>query len=188
MASYPPPQQYPYPPPPKPRSGGAAVGIIMAIVGALLALVAVVGVLAVLAMAGVRKYIANAKTMEARNSVRMMGIDAQSVWGERQALCPSASAPVPHDIGMVRGRKYMSAASDWSADKSRDGGFACLGFSMSTPQHYQYAYESDGTGLKALAHGDLNGDGIASTFELRGQKTGEVLTIAPQILETNPDE
>ena len=188
MASYPPPQQYPYPPPPKPSSGGAAIGIVIAVVGALMALVAVVGVLAVLAMYGVRKYIANAKTVEARSSLRMMGIDAQAVWSERQALCPSASAPVPPDIAMVRGRKYQSSAGEWNADKAREGGFACLGFTMTSPQYYQYAYEADGDGLKAVAHGDLNGDGYESTFELRGQKTGTSLMIAPQIVETSPEE
>ena len=42
----------------------------------LMIVVAIVGVLAVLAVYGVRKYIANAKTAEAKNSLGQMGKDA----------------------------------------------------------------------------------------------------------------
>jgi type IV pilus assembly protein PilA len=196
MASHPPPpqqpyqQQYPYPPPARSGGGGAAIGIVIGVVGALLALVAVIGVLAVLAIYGVRKYIANAKTMEARSGVRVMATDAAAVYSSRSRLCPSASEAVPRDIAAVRGRKYLSAPSDWSKDKERDAGFSCLGFSMSMPQYYQYDYraEPSGGGIVAIAHGDLNADGIASSFELQGDVTQNGLVIAPSMLETNPDE
>ena len=42
----------------------------------LMIVVAIVGVLAVLAVYGVRKYIANAKTAEAKNSLGQIGKDA----------------------------------------------------------------------------------------------------------------
>src|ERR1700738_4485708 len=49
----------------------------------LMIVVAIVGVLAVLAVYGVRKYLANAKTSEARNSLCQLAKDAASA-GERE--------------------------------------------------------------------------------------------------------
>jgi type IV pilus assembly protein PilA len=85
----------------------------------LMIVVAIVGILAVLAAYGVRKYVANSKTAEARNSVGQIGKDAQTAF-EREsmksiilssgttttvsrALCASAGATVPTAIGSVQG-------------------------------------------------------------------------------------
>src|SRR6476661_1097900 len=60
----------------------------------LMIVVAIVGVLAVLAVYGVRKYIANAKTAEAKNSLGQMGKDAVTAFeGERMsaAVLPEGS-------------------------------------------------------------------------------------------------
>ena len=57
----------------------------------LMIVVAIVGVLAVLAVYGVRKYIANAKTAEAKNALGQIGKDAVSAFdGERMPLGPQA--------------------------------------------------------------------------------------------------
>src|ERR1051325_921128 len=77
----------------------------------LMIVVAIVGVLAALAVYGVRKYIANAKTTEARNSLGRIAKDASSAFeregmagivlglgstaGVSNLLCTSASAKVP---------------------------------------------------------------------------------------------
>ncbi len=76
----------------------------------LMIVVAIVGVLAALAIYGVRKYIANAKTAEARNSLGQIGKDAASAYaregmagqvlalgsvaGINNKLCASASATI----------------------------------------------------------------------------------------------
>src|SRR6476646_10613581 len=85
----------------------------------LMIVVAIVGVLAVLAVYGVRKYIANAKTAEAKNSLGQMGKDAVSAFeGEKMSaailatngstgvlrdVCLSASAKVPAAKASVAG-------------------------------------------------------------------------------------
>ena len=57
-----------------------------------------------------------------------------------------------------------------------------------------YNYTSDattttvGTNMTASANGDLNGDGTASTFQLYGGMQSNVLTLAPQIYENQPEE
>jgi type IV pilus assembly protein PilA len=163
----------------------------------LMIVVAIVGVLAVLAVYGVRKYIANAKTAEAKNSLGQMGKDAVTAFeGERmkaailapggqaavtRKICPSSSAPVPAGgLPLVKGGKYQSKGPEWSpaADVLNVDGFPCLKFEMTAPQYYVYNYTSDsvsgnpnsqGTQFSATAQGDLNGDAVASTFTLLGQ-------------------
>ncbi|MBX3205408.1 MAG: hypothetical protein KF764_10085 [Labilithrix sp.] len=188
------PQPYGYPQgqgaPPSPNK--TSTGVIIAIVAGvvLLVLVGIVGVLAVLGIYGTRKYIANAKTAEARNAVSMMARDAVSAYEEtddpsaEHELCPSARAPVPASIQDVSARKYMSSSADWSGDP----GFSCLGFEMSAPQYYQYDYKRIGAGFTAIARGDLNGDGVASSFELEGHVQGDTVVVASSIKETNPEE
>ncbi|MBX3199925.1 MAG: fimbiral protein pilA [Labilithrix sp.] len=166
--------------------------MIIAIVAGvvLLVLVGIIGVLAVLGIYGTRKYIANAKTAEARNAVAMMARDAAAAYessdepGASRELCPSARAPVPASVLDVSARKYMSSPSDWSGDP----GFSCLGFEMSTPQYYQYDYKNAVDGFTAIARGDLDGDGVLSSFVLAGHVQGGLVVVAPTIVETNPEE
>ncbi|HTA94122.1 MAG TPA: prepilin-type N-terminal cleavage/methylation domain-containing protein, partial [Polyangiaceae bacterium] len=51
----------------------------------LMIVVAIVGILAALAIYGVRKYITNAKTAEARNGIGQMGKDQSAEW-EMEAM------------------------------------------------------------------------------------------------------
>jgi type IV pilus assembly protein PilA len=174
----------------------------------LMIVVAIVGILAALAIYGVRKYMANAKTAEARNGIGQMGKDAVTAYmkegmaptvlamgtatGVSNTLCASTS-PVPSAITDVKGQKYQSKPNDWS------GGWDCLHYSMNDPQYYMYQYVATGT-LNAVgatftcsAKGDLDGDTTASTFEVFGaiagtDTTGITATLAPNIKETNPDE
>jgi type IV pilus assembly protein PilA len=183
----------------------------------LMIVVAIVGVLAVLAVYGVRKYIANAKTAEAKNSLGQMGKDAVTAFeGERmkaailsgggssavvRKICPPASALVPTGVGLIKGAKYQSTKTDWSpaADVLANDGFPCLKFEITAPQYYQYKYDSDsptatpdtpGTKFTADAYGDLNGDGVLSTFRTLGQiPAGDPrLLVSPTIDETSPEE
>lgn len=175
----------------------------------LMIVVAIVGVLAVLAIYGVRKYIANAKTAEARATVGQIGKLAVAAW-EREsgqtsviplgtqstatahAVCLSATA-VPGN-GVPTGRKYQSQASDWGGDMYT--GWACLKFTMDNPQYFMYSYSGSatvtGTGNNATfgagANGDLNGDTVTSTFSLAGSVDNGQAHLAPTMFETNPEE
>lgn len=165
---------------------GSSVGIVLALI-AVLAIPAL-GIMAVLGIYGVRKYIANAKTAEAKNVLGQIGRLAVARYDETHRLCPSASRSIPQEMDAVRARKYMSMGSEWRADAKADAGFACLGFSLATPQYYQYSYEATATSFVARAHGDLDGDGIVSTFELRGEVKAGRLILAPSLLEMDSDE
>lgn len=174
----------------------------------LMIVVAIVGVLAALAIYGVRKYIANAKTAEARNSLGQMAKDAAaaynresmsgtvvalgSVVGSSNNLCGSATKTVPAAATSIKGQKYQSSPAEWN-EGSATAGWRCVKFSMSDPQYYMYNYTSDGTTFTSSAQGDLNGDGTLSTFSLAGKVQsgttgGSTVTIAANIIETNPEE
>jgi type IV pilus assembly protein PilA len=173
----------------------------------LMIVVAIIGVLAALAIYGVRKYLSNAKTAEARTALGRISKDAQSAWDREsmsgdplalggtavnsRSLCPTAGATVPSAIGSVSNRKYQSSPADWKGT-----GWSCLKFTMDGPQYFMYNYTKSGDNVTgsflAEAHGDFNGNGIPSTFSLGGQlaaASGEiVLAISPQIKETLVEE
>jgi type IV pilus assembly protein PilA len=187
----------------------------------LMIVVAIVGILAVLAIYGVRKYLANAKTAEARNSLGEIGKDAATAYekesmagsvlavgtgaGVSRSLCAAAIASVPSAVASVKGQKYQSdsaAAADWNADVATvvngvkgHAGFYCLKFVMDQPQYYMYSYTgaaasgAAGDAFTATANGDLNGDGVTSTFTLLGTVNATMaLNVAPNITEANPEE
>ena len=83
----------------------------------LMIVVAIVGILAVLAVYGVRKYLANAKTAEARNSLGQIGKDAVTAYEKEamagsvltqekstevlRAMCGKATKTVPDDKAKI---------------------------------------------------------------------------------------
>jgi type IV pilus assembly protein PilA len=168
--------------------------------------VAIIGVLAVLAIYGVRKYIANAKSAEARNSLGQIAKDAATA-AEREmgtmsivavgstssllrAFCGPAAANVPTTVPAAQ--KYQSQASDWSAGNNATG-WQCLKFSLEEPQYYMYGYTSGNTSatngsFQANAWGDLNGNTVTSNFMISGLAYSGAIAISPNIQETNPEE
>jgi type IV pilus assembly protein PilA len=180
----------------------------------LMIVVAIVGVLAVLAVYGVRKYIANAKTAEAKNSLGQLGKDAVTAFeGERmaatvlpesgvtavlRAMCASGAsgaAGIPAAVTDIAAKKYQSSKADWAnpADVTANAGFPCLKFEMTAPQYYQYKYvatgaSANGDKFDATATGDLNGDAVYSTFTMSGTIQSGRLNLGPSIGEVNPEE
>jgi type IV pilus assembly protein PilA len=152
----------------------------------LMIVVAIVGILASLAIYGVRKYIANAKTAEAKNSLGQIGKDSQTAFEKEslagtvmaaatsttisRALCASSTQNVPAAVTSVQGAKYQSnqgPTEDWNVNATTAGaalgttgaGFSCLKFSMSAPQYYMYSYTSAGAGtISKIFTATANGD------------------------------
>jgi type IV pilus assembly protein PilA len=170
--------------------------VVVAVSGALLIVFG--GVLSALAIYGVRKYIANAKVAEAQGALGAIGVDAQQAFergvttakGEQlHRVCPSASSSVPASVASVKGMKYLSGAGEWDVDRARNAGFACLGFSMTTPQYFMYSYHAHGSskpgdGFTAEAVADLAGDGnlltLRSTGKISASHTLDVVPPGPR--------
>ena len=174
----------------------------------LMIVVAIVGVLAALAIYGVRKYLLNAKTAEARNAVGQMAKDAKGAYeresmlgnvlapggvaGVSNNLCTNATAKVPAATASIKGQKYQSTAAEWAIDAPTPGkGFACLKFAVSDPQYYQYDYQGTvgpNGAFTASAAGDLDGDALLSSFSLKGSVVSDTVNVSPNIIEVSPEE
>ena len=174
----------------------------------LMIVVAIIGVLSTIAIQGVRRYVANAKTAEARAALGGMARLAviaydrdlstvtgvlgagESHAGPAKSFCATAANTVPASITSVRALKYQSAPTEWLTGDANTG-WRCLKFNVSSPQSFLYGYVAttgaDGA-FTASAQGDLNGDGVPSTFEIFGKADQAVPRISPLLKETNPDE
>jgi type IV pilus assembly protein PilA len=150
----------------------------------LMIVVAIIGVLAALAIYGVRRYLASAKTAEAKNTLGAISSGAQASY-EREnadsalvgegastlaathALCGSAAQTVPTGVAAVAGKKYQPSSApnvDYN-DGSATIGWPCLKFQMSSPQYYVYGYK------KAANLAPLNPAAVsdAESFEASAQ-------------------
>ena len=184
---------------PQQKSGGSTLWIILAVVGVIA--IFAIGIMASLAIFGARRYIANAKQAEVLNSLGQIQKSAvaeyelEGLASATRTLCPSASSPIPVSMSAVRGTKYLAAAGEWQKDSATNSGFSCLKFEMASPQYYQYDYQRTGSGTKpgdgfsGIGHGDLNGDGVESTYALGGAigATGDI-ELAPSPRITNAGE
>ena len=170
----------------------------------LMIVVAIVGILAALAIYGVRKYMANAKSAEARNSLGQLSKDAASAYnrehmnaaiiadgagaGVSNQLCGAAANKVPAAKTSIQGQKYQSAASEWDTG-DKDNGWQCLKFSMAQAQYYMYGYTVPSTGnFTATAEGDLDGDATTSVFTIKGEVRNQQVVVSPTIDELLPEE
>ena len=160
----------------------------------LMIVVAIIGVLAALAIYGVRRYLASAKTSEAKNTIGAISSGAQASY-EREtsaselviegnpstaashALCTSALATVPAGIASVKGTKYQpnSAPNEDYNKGTSTAGWPCLKFTMSSPQYYMYGYNA-GTDIITSnpAKGGVNGFEASAQGDLDGD--GSVLS------------
>lgn len=170
----------------------------------LMIVVAIIGILAALAIYGVKKYLTNAKTGEAKNNIGRMGKDAVAAFqreimdatllpadGKRDAvhrLCVGSTTNNPPTQPTAQKRQPNPAI--WKTDP----GWACLRFSLNDPVYYQYDYDATNptnlaTGaFAAKATGDLDGDGTTSTWAYNGGMLQNEARLATTITEpTNGD-
>jgi type IV pilus assembly protein PilA len=170
----------------------------------LMIVVAIIGVLAALAIYGVRRYLLNAKTAEAKDGLgrivkdgitaysrermnsTMLGDNAEA--GAAHAFCGSAANPIPNAVPGAS-KIQPSAADNKTGDTNN--GWVCLKTTFGEPLYYQYAYESTDTtaNFSATALGDLDGNGTQSTFTYGGEAVaGHDPKSNPTIAEVNPEE
>jgi type IV pilus assembly protein PilA len=183
----------------------------------LMIVVAIIGVLAALAIYGVRKYLASAKTSEAKNTIGAIARGAAAAYERETAasqiiaegtnssaasndLCASAT-PVP--TAVPKGTKYQPNTAEGTDFEvgSTVTGWKCLKFSLTQPIYYQYSYlktsqktaapiNGAATYFEAAAFGDLDADSVISSFARTGtvnSATGNLL-LATQVYIDNEFE
>jgi hypothetical protein len=131
---------------------------------------AMVGVMAAVAIPAFMKYKSKAKTTEAVINVRKLYDGARSYYEENHQFPPNptTAGPVPALGGCCStGGKCAPNPTLWS-----DAAWQALRFSMDDPHYYSYEYKTSGEGANATfsvdAYGDLNCNGVYSTFEMVG--------------------
>jgi len=164
----------------------------------LMIVVAIIGVLAALAIYGVRRYLLNAKTSEAKEMIGRISKDASTAF-QRESMAGAimgagSSTGVLHSLCATSiaipttapaAAKYQSAPSLWATDP----GWSCLKFAINDPQYYMYQYVLTNASLyTAVANGDLNNNATLSTFSISGQVIGGSLFTSPTISENLPEE
>jgi type IV pilus assembly protein PilA len=163
----------------------------------LMIVVAIIGVLASLAIYGVARYLKHAKTAEATRSLGAIENGArqqyqrETPWGDADSqqwvhtFCPS-DGPTPATPPMASKAPFV--VGQWNTP-----GWTCLKFFMAGPTFYSYAYTSNsGTGTDAKyaaeAFGDLDGNGVNSTFRVSGIGGQQGDAIRASMLAINEDE
>ncbi len=177
----------------------------------LMIVVAIIGVLAALAIYGVRRYLASAKTSEAKNTLGAISRASQAAYERENAaseevaegsistsashqLCATATT-VPTTV--PKGTKYQpKTGSNQDFDTGNmTTGWKCLKFGLTQPHYFQYQYTKDSkaTGsnnpakcntapcYETMATGDLDGDGVQSQFSLTGEVNNGELKKASQV-------
>jgi type IV pilus assembly protein PilA len=160
----------------------------------LMIVVAIIGILAALAIYGVKKYLTNAKTGEAKNNLGRMGKDAVAAY-QRESMdatlmAANADTPAVHRLcataaanptAVPPGTKAQPNPALWKSDP----GWRCLRFSLNDPVYYQYSYAANVSGgtFTASATGDLDGDTTSSAWTYSGAMLANEIRLASTIAE-----
>lgn len=91
--------------------------------------------------------------------------------GELPGPAPMTPAQVPRGVLMIE------APGTWDHPTWRALGFEPV--ANGAPHAFSFAYDRHEAEFMAHAHGDLDGDGNLSTFELRGRTDGRAVTVEP---------
>ena len=144
----------------------------------LMIVVAIIGILAAIAVPSFMGYIKKAKTTEARSMLEKIYNGSRAYFLEPAfspsnnisplpAQFPVTEAKTPAVTCCLNGGKCMPDKTVWDNPT-----WDALHFAMIDPHYYRYAFHSTGVGgessFVAYAHGDLDCDGILSTFAMSG--------------------
>ncbi len=148
----------------------------------LMIVVAIVGLLASVALPAFMRNARRAKTSEATVQINKLYVASRSYIME-DAVARGSTTPLAHQFPDTApltpavsccafpGRKCPPSPAQWTLTT-----WDQLKFAVDDPHYYQYEYESTGTAgagpgsrFTARALGDLDCDGVLSTFEMTGE-------------------
>lgn len=144
---------------------------------------AITSMLSSIAVHGVRRYVANAKAAQARETVGAIAA-ALAAAAEKTQRFPASAPRVPAQV--PAGTKVTPDATAWSHPS-----WKAIGFAPTEPQYYAYEFETapDGKQATVRARGDIDGDGTPSTFELTLEiRPNGAIAFPKKLTETDPLE
>jgi type IV pilus assembly protein PilA len=135
----------------------------------LMIVVAIIGILAAIAVPAFMQYIKRAKTAEAEGQVsRIYGAARAYYLAVVPMQFPDPVPMTPVESCCATGGRCLPNAAIWDTPT-----WKALYFSVDDPHYYRYAFYSEGVletaKFLAYAYGDLDCDGILSTFSMYGE-------------------
>lgn len=131
--------------------------------------------------AAVPAFVRNLHASRLSEAVRGVGDIANGavVYAEGKPAIEAFPPPAPLTPAAVpRGDRVVDKPGTWDHLT-----WAALGFSIQHTHYFSFAFDSDlhdaRSTFVARAHGDLDGDGERSTFELSGEHTGRKARVLP---------
>ena len=154
----------------------------------LMIVVAIIGILAAVAVPSFMRYIAKAKTTEARGQLSKIYSGARIYYTESPdpAQFPLTEALTPAVTCCATGGKCTPERLQWETPT-----WNALQYSVDDPHYFRYRFESTGTmadaTFTAYAHADLDCDGVYSTFAMHGmgQYMGQDMTGSAAVVRVN---
>ncbi len=156
------------------RFKGLGLSISAIVVGLLATLF--VGVYAAVAIPAFVKYTRRAKTMEAEDRISEMFRSAVSYYSAEQIETGVSGRAIqpqfPVSSQLTPARRCCDSGSDGRCPVNLEQWdtptWQALNFAIYEPSYFQYQFVSDGRSFTARAIGDLDCDGVFSTFERAG--------------------
>ena len=147
----------------------------------LMIVVAIIGLLASIAIPSFMHYIAKARSTEARMHIEKIYNGARVYWMEPHAQAgvvgslppqlPVSKAATPALRCCVIsgvGSRCVPEPTQW-----QDPTWVAVQFSMDDPHYYQYEFTASATQFTARAIGDLDCDGVTSSYSMVGRVNAE---------------
>ena len=139
----------------------------------LMIVVVILGILAAVAVPAFSRYVKRSKTSEATTSIAAMYRLQSTYYENTQERSSSTTfatcSPLPTAAPGIN--KYPADVTAWMGSSEWNS----LGFLIDRPHYYQYSTEGSNAGMTVRAVGDIDGDGIQSTFDRRATLTsGEI--------------
>lgn len=159
--------------------------------------VAGVGVLAAVAVPSFMKYMKKSKTAEGVINLKHISHNAREYYitGDPEGLTVGSKS-LPPSVGptpalgtcCASGEKCSPQDGDWN-----QAGWKALDFAMSDPHYYSYEFvsapaDSAVQSFTAFAYGDLDCDGVYSTYSAYGEVINGELQLASDVIKVDPLE
>ena len=168
-----------------PRKSGGAKWVLFIILGGFGGLICC-GIGSAIAIPGFIGYVRESKTAEVESNLRSIYVGAANYYMQEHAgptgiVSSQFPAYAPRRPAVPSDQKQVT---DFSSDPS----WVAIGFTPMDPLYYSYEFQPgpDGRSFVARAYGDLDADGVLSTFELHASvdANGEVVR-EPEIRRFN---
>ena len=130
------------------------------------ALICVIGIVAAIAIPAFIKYVKRSKTSEASSNVMVLARGAESYCSNEQLGVNPTQAQSRYPATPAGPLPARPSSMKQTAAFGSDPTFSALGFGPPDPVYYSYSAVPDASGgLRLTANGDLDDDGVLSTFE-----------------------